>query len=64
VLIRLAPRGRQVVEGWPRDSGVPAADVEALIRAFEAHAGDRTCPIPSATRRVPWQAGGATSAST
>jgi hypothetical protein len=45
-LIRLGERGRQEVEGWPRESGVSAADVEALIRAFEAHARDPDVPEP------------------
>jgi hypothetical protein len=45
-LIRLGVPGRQEVEGCPRESGVSAADVEALIRAFEAHARDPDVPEP------------------
>jgi hypothetical protein len=43
-LIRLGERGRQEVEGWPKASGVSAADVEALIRSFEEYANDPHVP--------------------
>jgi len=45
-LVRLGVPGRQEVEGWPRESGVSAADVEALIRAFEAQVGNPSVPEP------------------
>jgi hypothetical protein len=40
-LIRLAPRGRQEVEGWPAEPGaVSSSDVEELVSAFLARAED------------------------
>jgi hypothetical protein len=39
-LMRLGEPGRQEVEEWPKAGGVSAADVEALIRAFQEHADD------------------------
>jgi hypothetical protein len=43
-LIRLADRGRQEVEGWPKPGAISAADVKALIRAFEEHSKDPDVP--------------------
>lgn len=43
-LIRLDTLGRQEVEGWPTSARVSAGDVEALIRAFEAHAQNPDAP--------------------
>jgi DNA-binding PadR family transcriptional regulator len=45
-LIRLAEGGRQEVEAWPKPGAVSAADVEALIRAFEDHADNPEVPEP------------------
>lgn len=45
-LIRLAERGRQEVEGWPRPGELSRADIEALIHAFEAVAVDPDTPEP------------------
>lgn len=39
-LIRLAERGRQEVENWPRPGALSAHDLEALFRAFEEQAND------------------------
>ena len=47
--IRLADRGRQEVEGWPKPGAISAADIEALIRAFEEHSKDPD--VPEAERR-------------
>jgi DNA-binding PadR family transcriptional regulator len=44
--IRLAEKGRQEVQGWPKASGISAADVEALLRAFETYANDPSTPEP------------------
>lgn len=49
-LIRLGEAGRQEVEGWPRSPGVSAADVDALIAAFEAHANNPD--VPESERRT------------
>jgi hypothetical protein len=42
--IRLELPGRQEVEGWPSGATIAAADVEALIQAFEAYAEDPDVP--------------------
>jgi hypothetical protein len=44
--IRLAGPGRQEVEGWPKASGVSAADTEALLAVLDARADDPDVPEP------------------
>jgi hypothetical protein len=43
-LIRLRERGRQEVQGWPREAGVSAADVERLFSVLQARADDPDVP--------------------
>jgi hypothetical protein len=45
-LVRLQPRGREQVEGWPTAGAVGPAEAEALLRAFETFASDPAAPEP------------------